>query len=198
MRPSAITSLAELCPALMREANLIGQKCLIGYCHARTQLPMNELMREAPFKTAYDHACAETIVAVLADLVVVAEGRLRAAAGGRAARVAAALCQMYRRSIAAEPALMSHVNLDAAVTVLERRLAAAQLSAPRGSAEIAEVSGRRLYDVLPIHERLRRPDRNSVIASVRFMLMARYQVLDRRMAVDQIVADMAPDATTAS
>src|SRR5262249_51553140 len=84
----------------------------------------------------------------------------------------------------AQPVLEGHFDQEAALAEFDRRLAAASLALPKSSAEIAVHSGRRLYDALPIHERLRRPDLETVVASVRFLVMSRFQSLDHRLVLD--------------
>ena len=187
---SAIASADALGEALLREANLVTQKCLVGYCHARTLLPLNELMKDKVFAAAYDRSRALSFAEVLADFMLIAESRLRPALPpGR--DVAAQWTALYRRLLTSQPVLDAHIDVPAAMAEFERRLAEARLAPPKSSAAIAAHSGRRLFDLLPIHERLRRPDVDTVIASVRFLVMSRYQSLDRRMMTEAIAKSLA-------
>jgi hypothetical protein len=99
--------------------------------------------------------------------------------------------QLYRSSLAGEPAIAEQIDAAHAAAELERRIAIAQLAPPKPSAEVAEAAGVALFEALPIHERLRKPDRPAVVASVRFMLMSRVQLLDRRLAIPALVKSLA-------
>jgi hypothetical protein len=191
LRPPPVTTVAALQQFLVERANLVCQKTIIGYCHARTLLPMNELMRDAVFAEAFRQARCRGYAAVLEDLVMVAEARLRRAADAAGAPLGEALSGVFARGLAA--AADCGGDLDRAVLIdqVGRRLAEARQRAPRPIAEIAEVSAARIYAAMPIHERLRAPDKQAIQASVRFMLVGLGSDFDRRLAPDTIVADLA-------
>ena len=121
-RPRIATS-AQLAVFLDRNAWLVSQKNVVGYCTVKTRLPMYELLKEKPFADAYDIAIWEAYAAVLADLVTVAETFLRSHAGQRASDVADALGATFESLLAARP-LPSHRahGWDREVAAVRRRL----------------------------------------------------------------------------
>ena len=55
-RATPIATADALRDFLYAEAALVAQKCMIGYCHVKTRLPLAELMRDAAFHTAFEAA----------------------------------------------------------------------------------------------------------------------------------------------
>jgi len=157
-------------------------------------LPMNELMKDKVFAAAYYRSRAASFAAVLADFVLIAESRLRPSLpAGR--DLDAAWTALYRDLLTAQHELQAPIDVEAAMGEFGRRLADARLAPPKSSADIAAHSGRRLFDALPIHERLRRPDVDTVIASVRFLMMSRFQMLDTRLATGALAAALSAAAS---
>jgi len=169
------------------EAALVAQKCVIGYCHVKTRLPLTELMRDEEFRIAFERARWEGFAAVLGDLAVVVEGHLRPAFGERQGALADRLADCCAEVLAGRvrPAA-AEAGWSEVVLEIRRRLHRAQLAAPQSVADVAWTSARRLFDTLPIHDRLRRPDKEAVVASVRFMLVSRCGRLDRRLDRDAL------------
>jgi hypothetical protein len=176
---------------LAERAALVTQKTMIGYCHARTMLPMSELMRDQGFREAFDLARRAGYAAVLEDLFVIAEGRLRGSDSLPPQDLAGGLVTLFVRTL---------VDGDAAARPLEeptvlgeqlrQRLARAQTASPQPIAEIARVSAGRIYAAMPIHERLRAPDEEAIRASVRFMLVGTASAFDTRLDPPAIAADL--------
>jgi hypothetical protein len=190
-RPQPVRGAAALRDFLAERAALVTQKTMIGYCHARTLLPMNELMRDAGFRDAFDQARRAGHAGVLEDLFVIAEGRLRGAGGLAPEALAAALTTLFTSVLrdgdeAARPAEDPAVLGER----LRRRLALVQSEPPRPIADIARVSAGRIYAAMPIHERLRAPDEEAIGASVRFMLVGMAAQFDTRLDTAAIAADL--------
>jgi hypothetical protein len=190
-RRPRIGTAAALAAYLDQNAALISQKSVIGYCHAKTRLPMNELMRETLFADAYDRARWEAFAAILADLAAVIEGRLRPAAGSRAPALADALARLAAGVLAAQPAPAHRPEGWAGpADGLRQRLRALQLAPPHSIAEIARTSGRRVFETLPIHSSLRRFDEDPVVANVQFMMVGLARRLDADLDPPALVADL--------
>jgi hypothetical protein len=187
-RAAPIATADALRDFLYAEAALVAQKCVVGYCHVKTRLPLTELMRDEEFRTAFEGARWEGFAAVLGDLAVVLEGHLRPAAGERQAALADRLADCCAEVLAgrARPAA-PEAGWPAVVAAIRGRLHRVQLAAPQSVADIAWTSAQRLFDTLPIHDRLRRPDKEAVMASVRFMLVSRCGRLDRRLDRGELV-----------
>ena len=172
---------------LYAEAALVAQKCVIGYCHVKTRLPLAELMRDEEFRIAFESARWEGFAAVLSDLAVVVEGHLRPMAGDRPGALADRLADCCADALAGRtrPAA-PEAGWSGVTDEIRRRLHRAQLAPPQSVADISWTSAQRLFDTLPIHKQLRRPDKDAVVASVRFMLVSRCGRLERRLDRDAL------------
>lgn len=192
-RTPAITSAAGLREFLDKNASLIAQKSVIGYCHVKTNLPVSELLKEKQFLDAFTVAQWESFAAVLADLVLVAEAYLRPAAAGRLPALADRLTAMFGEILAGHP---TPVHRDQGwqdeVDKMRARLTVAQEGLPQSIRSIAETSARRVYDVLPIHERLRDADQPAVEANVHFLMVGLAHKFDANFDYPAIVADLLP------
>jgi hypothetical protein len=115
----------------------------------------------------------------------VVEGHLRPVAGECQAVLADRLADCCAAVLAEQrdPAAIGPET----VTEIRGRLHRAQLAEPQSVADIAWTSAARLFDALPIHDRLRRPDREAVMASVRFMMVSRCGRLERRLDRGELV-----------
>ena len=190
-RTPQVNTAAGLAAFLDQNASLIAQKTVIGYCHVKTNMPLGELLQDKPFFDAFEVARWEAFAVVLADLVMVAETYLRPLAGGRLPALADRLAGLYREILAGHPLPAQRPDgWGAEVESVRARLAAAQETLPQSIGEIAEISARRLYDALPIHERLREPDQPAVEASVRFMMVGLAHKFNGSLDLPAIAADL--------
>lgn len=190
-RVPAVNTAAGLGAFLDKNASLITQKSVIGYCHVKTNLPLSELLKEKRFLDAYEVARWESFAAVLADLVLVAETYLRPAAGGRLPALAGRLTDLYRDILAGHPAPAHRPEgWQAEIGAVRERLAAAQEGLPLPIMQIAETSARRVFESLPIHERLREPDQPAVEANVRFLMVGLAHKFESNFDGPAIVADL--------
>ena len=189
-RRPPVTSAQSLTRFLRENAALVAQKTVIGYCNARTSLPLSELMRDKPFADAFERGRAMAYIAVLADMFVIAEGRLRPAAAGRLDRLADMLAAQFDVAVGDAGVAVDPETRSEARDRLQARLRAAQSEAPQSIADVARVSGQTVYGAMPIHERFRQLDRESIIASVRFLMVGLANEFDRRLDAPRIVADL--------
>ena len=193
----AIASSADLRAFLDRCAAQVAQQSIVGYCHVKTSLPLHELVSEKPFEEAFEVARWEAFAAILADLMLVAEGYLRPAATGRLPEVAERLVALFQHILSGHP-IPAHrpEGWHAEIARLRERLAVAQLALPRPITQVAAVSAGRGFDTLPIHERLRAPDRPAVEANVQFLMVGLAHQFEKRFDAVALVADLlAPPAT---
>ncbi|HJS32772.1 MAG TPA: hypothetical protein VJ924_12325 [Alphaproteobacteria bacterium] len=187
-RNRPLTTASELSVFLEERAAQVAQQSVIGYCHVKTQLPLVELMRDKPFVDAFHTSRWEAFAAVLADLIVVTEGLLRASAGERASRLVDPLTAMFAEILGRHP-LPAHrpEGWSDVVASLRTRLARGQLAQPLSFATVAETSAERLFATLPIHERLREPDKPAIVANVRFLMVGLRHQFDRRLDPSALV-----------
>lgn len=198
-RAPAVTTAAGLAAFLDKNASLVAQKSVIGYCHVKTNMPLAELLKDKQFFDAYERSRWESFAVVLADLVLVAETYLRPAATGRLPALAGRLGDVYGDILARHPLPTERPGgWTVEVESVRARLAAAQETLPLPIAQIADISARRLYDALPIHERLREPDQPAIEASVRFLMVGLAHKFDSSLDPAAIVTDLLPESATAA
>ena len=189
MRPPPIATADALMAFLEARAALIAQKCAIDYCRGKTGLASFALFTEKPFQDALEVCRWETFVTVLGDLLIIAEGRLRAdAAAGRNAHLREALLAMYSAVLARLPAPAHRPQgWGDAIAAFTLRLNTVVLGAPKSALDVADHSARRLFDTLPIHASMRALDEEVVYGAVRFRMVAVSQEMDRRFAAGDLV-----------
>lgn len=189
-RQSPLVSAEALTRFLCEKAALVTQKTVIGYCYARTSLPLNELMRDKPFADAFERGRWLAYTAVLEDMFMVAEGRLRPATAACDSLGDALAARFGTALVDVAGAAIEEGVVAAAVGRLGSRIREAQGQAPQSIADIAHVSGARVYEAMPIHERHRRLDRNAIVAGVRFLVVGLAGEFDRRLDAPRVVTDL--------
>jgi hypothetical protein len=181
-----VATVDELRELLAREALYLSQKSTIDYCRARAGLGWHSLVSEPDFIAALNACRWQAMAAVLGDAVLVTEGFLRPHVA-EGPRLAAALTAMLTAILDSSPAPEdAHAQWRALPEEMAARLARAQLGPVHNAAEIARTSGARVFDLLPIHPSVRIDDREIVVNSVRFGMVAFSETLAR--AVDDPAA----------
>lgn len=190
-RRPTITTGETLGVFLDQNASLIAQKTIIGYCTVKTMLPLAELTREKQFADALEISRWEAYAAALADMFTVAEGRLRPAAGGRGHELAGRLADLYRQRLTAHPAPAHRAQgWEPDIAALHQRLTTAQIAPPMAMADVSAICAEHIYATLPIHERLREPDKPAIVANVQFMMVGLAHRFDAEIDSAAIVADL--------
>jgi hypothetical protein len=190
-RQAPIGSRRDLLEFLDQRAALVAQQSVVGYCHVKTGLTLKDLNCEAEFAQAFEVSRWEAYAAVLADLVVLTEGRLRAAAGTQGPELAGALTDLFEAILAGhKPPAHRSAGWSAEIATLRDRLARAQVAEPMPAVKVGEVSALRLYDTLPIHPDLRVRDKPALLANVRFQILSQCDEFDRRLDPSAVVADL--------
>jgi hypothetical protein len=172
-RKPPIVSVTGFTEFLERNAWLVTQKSVVGYCVVKTKLPVHEILKEKPFADAYSIAIWDSYPAVLADLMEVGLNYLRATDPAREPLWASRLGDFYESLVNAHPVPAHRIDGDwsADVSALRLRLHAALDTPSRQIREISLQSAERLFAKLPFHERLRGPDAPAVIANVQFLMV---------------------------
>ena len=192
LRPAPIASADALGALLEERAALIAQKCATDYCRGKTGLASYALFTEKPFLDAFEVCRWETFVAVLGDLLMVAEGHLRPhvpAEQGPCLREG--LARLHAAILARLPAPEHRTKgWDDAIPSFKARLEVAGLAAPRLAREIADYSARRLFETLPIHASMRELDEQVVYGAVRFRMVAVSQEMQQRIAAADLAREL--------
>ena len=186
---------------MRRQAAFISQKCTVEYCRARSGLNWDKLFVEPTFLEAMDLCRWEAYAAVLIDVAVMVEGKLRPFLGSiPAPALAESLTAMVGQCLAAHgvPAHRPE-GWQPVVDEAARRLAQAQLAAPSAAHRIGLAAGDRVFEVLPIHPVLRGNDHELIQNNVRFNLVRAAEDFETWTDPAAIVADLlgaAPIAQT--
>jgi hypothetical protein len=190
LQPSPIASRDALRNFLEARAALIAQKCAIDYCRGKTGLASYALFTEKPFLEALDVCRWETFVAVLGDLLLIVEGRLRPhVAAEQHPALRQALIDLYMAALACLPAAAHRAHgWDDAVASLRDRLGT--VGEPQQALDVADHSAKRLFDTLPIHISMRALDEEVVYGAVRFRMIAVSQEMQRRLAADEVARQL--------
>jgi hypothetical protein len=177
---------------IQERAALVAQKCAIDYCRGKTGLASYALFTEKPFLEALDVCRWETFAAVLEDLILLAEGQLRAhVPAERQARLAAALLGLHSAVLAAWPPPAHRPGgWNDAIERFAARLRSASAAQPRPALQLADHSAKRLFDTLPIHLSMRKLDEEVVYGAVRFRMVAISQEMRRRLSAADLAASL--------
>jgi hypothetical protein len=177
---------------LSERAALIAQKCAIDYCRGKTGLASYALFTEKPFLEALDRCRWDSFAAVLGDLLIVVEGRLRPhVAPGQYSRLCEALAGLYPAILAALPPPAHRDDGWAeAIASFTPRFREASQGAPRQALDVADHSARCLFDTLPIHISMRELDEEVVYGAVRFRMIAVSQEMERRLNAAQVAREL--------
>ena len=183
LRPSPIATKEALQTYLAERAALVTQKCAIDYCRGKTGLASYALFTEKPFLDALERCRWDTFAAVLGDLLIVAEGKLRPhVPPERHPRLCEALAALYPAILATLPPPPHRADGWAeAVATFAPRFRKAVLGPPQQALDVADHSARRLFDTLPIHISMRELDEEVVYGAVRFRMIAVSQELQGRL-----------------
>src|SRR5512134_1936783 len=183
LRPGPIATVEALRTFLSERAALIAQKCAIDYCRGKTGLASYALFTEKPFLEALDRCRWDTFAAVLGDLIIVAEGKLRPhVAPSQHSRLCEALARLYPEILATLPAPAHRADGWAEANAsFAPRFNDATRGAPRQALDVADHSAKRLFDTLPIHLNMRELDEEVVYGAVRFRMIAVSQEMQGRL-----------------
>ena len=177
-----IGTAAALRTFLEQRAALIAQKCAIDYVRGKTGLASHALFTEKTFLDALEVCRWEAFAATLADLTLIAEGRMRVELpASQHVRLADALHGLYAKSLEAMP-LPPHRSegWSDAVAAFAIRVRDAAARPPLQALDVADHSAKRLFDTLPIHARYRKLDEEVVYGAVRFRMIAVSQEMQHR------------------
>ena len=191
-RPAPIATAPALRSFLEERALFLAQKCAIDYVRGKTGLASYALFTEKPFLDALDVCRWETFASALGDLLLLVERQLRPhLAAGQGPRLGAALVALYRGALGATPSLTHRPQgWDDVIADFDARLVSASGAAPRQTRDIANHTGKRLFDTLPIHISMRELDEEVVYGAVRFRMIALSRELEQRIAAAELLRQL--------
>jgi hypothetical protein len=167
-RERPVRTTEQLGEFLSRHAAFIAQKCADDYCRNKVGLSHYALGEEQTYREALTVCRWEGYAAVLAGLLLVTQ-RFVLEAGFDERRIESALVALFGRILAQQPApAHGRQGWDKLIAELLGRLRAARANPPQPVADIAASAGKRLFEVLPIHQSHREFDEPVVIGAVHF------------------------------
>ena len=176
-RTPPIATIDSLEAFLDSRAAFMAQKCVVEYCRARSGVLSMKLFKEPAFRAALHHSRWTTYALVYCDIAEMVEGVLRPYAGGKLNRLAERLAHLAERTFASHglPEGAPEDFWSEAVARLERRLALAQLHAPRPVRDIPKTEIEAVLASLPIHPSLRGEDFELLQNNLRINLVRIYE-----------------------
>ena len=187
-----VDSAAKLETFLDQRSAFIAQKCAVEYSRAKAGLFWSSLFREEPFLASLAVCQWEAYAAVMIDVAVLLDAKLRAADPEATGPVLAdAITQQARRRLDAYPRPPHRPDgWDDVVEEVARRLAQAHLSPPKQAREIGKESAKRVFEVLPIHQNIRGHDYQMVQNNIRFNLVRTAEDFEKTADPVAILSDI--------
>lgn len=192
-RPPPIRTLGELEQFLSREAARLAQYATYEFSRNTLGYFGQHAFWNERFQ-AHMRVCRwESFAAVLADLVILTEARLREAAE-QPGQLVEPLGRIYRQALAAYPVPDHRPDgWSAEIDAVLLRLRQAQMAEPHGPNEVARTAGRRVFEVLPIYSGNNPVDLETVGNMIRMGEVAFHEKLVRCLDVRAVVAAAATD-----
>ncbi|MBM3556654.1 MAG: hypothetical protein FJX47_14005 [Alphaproteobacteria bacterium] len=190
--PTKVDSAARLFEALDAEATHIAQKVPLDYCEAKTHTFAAQLFSEKEFIDALLVCRRESYIAVLAGLMVLAEGMLRPAAALQAVAVADRLGLGHGPILARHVAdlALSEEGIAAAKAGFSDHYAAAREQPVAIPADIGTPAAERLFATLPLHSKFTENDKDAVVSTVQLRFTMFHQALGKRLDRGALIADL--------
>jgi hypothetical protein len=177
---------------IARETAHIAQKVPIDYCHARAHAFSEQLFGEDMFNQAMKRCTWESFAAVLGDLLIITEGRLRADAGMNAVRVGDRLERWFTAILADRPPPEHRrEGWSDVIAAFAPRFADARTRPPAKPAVVASFSGKRMFETLPLHRRFTAVDEDAILATVQLRVGLFATTLRERVDAPAVIADLA-------
>jgi hypothetical protein len=176
-RDEPIATIESLEDFIDSRTAFMSQKCVYEYCRARSGVLSMKLFKEPAFREAMHHSRWTTYALVYCDVTEVVEGVLRPHALGPLTSLADGLVRIGERTFARYglPEGAPEDFWDRAVERLEKRLALAQLHAPRPVRDIPKTEIDAILASLPIHPSLRGEDFELLQNNLRINLVRIYE-----------------------
>lgn len=198
-RTEPINSIESLGAFMDSRAAFMSQKCVFEYCRARSGVLSMKLFKEPAFLEAMHHSRWTTYALVYCDIVEMVEGVLRPHARGSVASLAEGLALIGERTFARH-GLPDGAPEDfwfQAVERLRKRLALAQLHAPRPVRDLPKTEIEAILASLPIHPSLRGEDFELLQNNLRINLVRIYEEFLAGADKARLGAELSPQDSSA-
>ncbi len=187
-----VETLEELERFLAQQAAYVSQRGTLEYCRIRAGLHWDKLMLEDMFAEAMDLCQWESYAAVASDLGILVEGYLRPYFPGNRKALGDIVARCHERALRLYPDPQGMPGgWQPEIERFRERLAQAQIAEPRPISVLGQVSGKRIFKVLPIHPRLRSHDGEMIENHMRLAVIGVHDEMNRRVNAKAIFASLA-------
>jgi len=191
-RKPKIATLASLVDFIDAQSAFVVQKGIYEYSRARAGHYSKVLFREPGFLSAVEEARWKAFplgLAMIAEVVDSALRRNTPAVGGATAAVEAATLEAFDRYPV--PLSLGDAAWRAARDALVVKLAHLTLHAPKRAFDVSEPYAQAYFDLMPIYEKLRRPDFPTLRNYLRVQLCNIYDEFLARLDIPALSAEIA-------
>lgn len=172
------------------EAAYLTQKTVIGYCRVKTMQDYDKLMTEPAFRDGQELCRWESYALALGDVLILLEGMLRPADPAQRQRQADALAAFYPRLI--DRSLPSHrQDWTDAKAAFAARFALARMAEPAAPNAVVVDTAKLIFEMVPVHPRLKREDREVILGDLRLHMVALHAVMQKRLRRETLTAALA-------
>jgi len=188
--PPPIEAMTALQSFMSGEASYLAQRSTYEFCRNTLAYFGQWVFDDDRFNEAFRVCRWEAYAAILADMVVIADGHFRHADAGESTALVERLQQAYAAMLAGYPLPVHRPDGWAdAIEGVGRRLAQARLAKPSRVGDIARVAARRVYDVLPLYSQHQDEDYKVIENAIRFGLISFDGKFRSRVRADAVIAD---------
>lgn len=177
--PPGVQDLAEFEAFVTGEAAYLAQKTVFGYCRVKTVSNYEKLMTEPAFRDGVELCRWEAYAGTLGDTLIMAEGLLRPADPVQREKLADRLGAFYGLW------LNRHVpphrsDWADCIAAFAARFAVTRAGAPLAPDAVVQGTAAVIHTTVPLHERLKRNDREVILGDLRLHAVALHgQMLKR-------------------
>lgn len=191
LRPPPIGDVADLKTFLDRYAAHLGQYSTHEFSRNTLGYFGQEAWRHPVFKERMTICRWEAFAAVLSDLTILAEGRLRKHAP-EPARLAQPLIDVYAQILGKYPDPAHRTDgWQPDIDQFRVRMAQAQMKPPSSANDVARVAARRIFDVLPVYSGNAEVDYMTIENALRFGAIGVGVQLDTRLDAPAVARELA-------
>lgn len=182
-----LITLDELEQHLVNHTAAISHKATWDYVRARLGVSWPQLFALPELRDALEICRWEAYAAVLADVAEVTQILLRRA-GAPEPPLAGVLVAMAERALVRHPVPSHRRNWNDVTESLRRRLERAALAPPKPVRLLGSLAARRVIEVLPVDDSLKREDSDFIENNIRFLLVRYYEDSERLVDLPAVVA----------
>ena len=187
-RSPPVTGAGDLVQLLAEQTAYVTQRTVIEYCRARSGLNWDKLFAEPLFVERLEVCRWDGYAIVLAEVAELVLIRLRRDGTADPEDYLPGLVRAAQAALRRHPVPAHRASWSDAEGAIERHLARALLAAPRPVHLVGFQSADAVFELLPIHEGLRRQDQEMFQNSLRFAICGVFEEISRRVDVAALEA----------